>query len=129
MQYILVFQIRLIVYWFFIVLTAFAIVAWKSHHSAKLEDSLTFPNIIVRKVFHILAVAIFVPGILYDPSLLHLCSSVAASLFLLIEVNGCLKNNPNSAIVALRPYCMHIVHLLDQLSKCTKAIFFILWTN
>ncbi|XP_028399200.1 dolichol kinase-like isoform X2 [Dendronephthya gigantea] len=78
-------RIRLIIYWFAIVLLSFAVVVWKSSYHEKKDDRPLTPNIIVRKIFHILAVAIFIPGILYDPSLLHMCSSVATSLFLFIE--------------------------------------------
>ena len=69
-----------------VVLLSFAVVIWKSWYNDKNKDPTGTPNIIIRKVFHVLAVAIFIPGILYDPALLHVCSAVATSLFLFVEV-------------------------------------------
>ena len=85
-NYVFIFQIRLIIYWVLVALLSFAVVIWKSSYNDKSKDPPGTPNIIIRKVFHILAVAIFIPGILYDPALLHVCSAVATSLFLFVEV-------------------------------------------
>lgn len=39
-----------------------------------------------RKYFHILAVFIYIPGVIYDPSLLYLASGVMFGLFIIVEV-------------------------------------------
>lgn len=80
------FQMRLVIYWVFIVLLSFAVVLWKTSYHDKSKSTLRIPKIIIRKIFHVLVVAIFAPGILYDPALLHLCSGVAVSIFLFVEV-------------------------------------------
>ena len=75
----------LIIYWLLVVSFSLTVVIWKSSYNATNSDPPGTPNIIVRKIFHILAVAIFIPGIFYDPALLHVCSAVATSLFLFVE--------------------------------------------
>ena len=44
---------------------------------------------IVRKYFHILAICIYVPGILYDVDLLYLASAGTVFIFILLEVCAC----------------------------------------
>ncbi|XP_046858662.1 dolichol kinase-like [Xenia sp. Carnegie-2017] len=73
-------RVFLLFYWTIIALFSLFVVSWRYSY-----PSLTPSNIIVRKIFHVLAVAIFVPGIIYDPALLHLCSTLAISLFIFVE--------------------------------------------
>ena len=83
-----IFQMYLTLYWLVIVFLSIAVVIWKrSHESRKRQDLTGTPNIIIRKFFHVLAAAIFIPGIIYDPTLLHVCSAMATSLFLFVEVS------------------------------------------
>lgn len=44
----------------------------------------------IRKVFHIFAVAVFLPGFLYHCSFIYLASGVVFGIFISLEVNCCL---------------------------------------
>lgn len=68
-------------YWSCVVAIAVVFVAWKSRHSKSNASSA-----IVRKIFHLLALAIYIPGVVYDPYVTHLASSVAVASFIFIEV-------------------------------------------
>eukprot|EP00940_MAST-03C_sp_MAST-3C-sp2_P000326 g326.t1 len=57
--------------------------AEKSSHSGVFVPKL--PQIIVRKLFHLLAVALFLPVIVIDPDLLHISYGVAAALLVVVE--------------------------------------------
>lgn len=72
---------QLISYWFCVVAVAVGFVAWKSRH-ARTNASST----VVRKCFHLLALAIYIPGVIYEPYITHLASSVAVAAFIFIEV-------------------------------------------
>ena len=74
----------LVRYWFCVVLVAVGFVAWKS---LRLQSSPTAPSTITRKVFHLLALAVFIPGVVYEPNVTHLASSVAVAAFIFIEVS------------------------------------------
>lgn len=41
----------------------------------------------IRKIFHILAVIVYIPGFIWDSSFLYLASGVILVLFLALEVN------------------------------------------
>ena len=41
----------------------------------------------VRKVFHILAVAVYLPGVAIAPTLLYLASGIVLAIFILLEVS------------------------------------------
>lgn len=73
----------LIRYWFCIVLVAIGFVAWKS---LRQQPTPSASSTITRKVFHLLALAIYIPGVVYEPYLTHLASSVAIAAFIFIEV-------------------------------------------
>ena len=71
----------LVRYWFCIVLVAIGFVAWQSW-----KPTSTASSTITRKFFHLLALAVYIPGIIYEPYLTHLASSVAVAAFVFIEV-------------------------------------------
>ncbi|XP_022782719.1 dolichol kinase-like isoform X2 [Stylophora pistillata] len=75
-------RMPLVRYWFCVVLVAVGFVAWKS---LRLQSSPTAPSTITRKVFHLLALAVFIPGVVYEPNVTHLASSVAVAAFIFIE--------------------------------------------
>ena len=74
-------QIPLIRYWFCIVLVAIGFTAWQSRKPTSSASST-----ITRKFFHLLALAVYIPGIIYEPYLMHLASSVAVAAFIFVEV-------------------------------------------
>lgn len=71
----------LIGYWLCVVAVAVVFVAWKSRYSNSNASST-----VVRKFFHLLALAIYIPGVIYEPYVTHLASSVALAAFIFIEV-------------------------------------------
>lgn len=73
-------RMPLIRYWFCIVLVAIGFVAWQSRKPTSSASST-----ITRKFFHLLALAVYIPGIIYEPYLTHLASSVAVAAFVFIE--------------------------------------------
>lgn len=50
-------------------------------------DGKTQSTTITRKSFHVLAIAVFVPGIIFDAQLMHLAASVALAAFIFLEVS------------------------------------------
>lgn len=75
-------RIPLVRYWFCVVFVAVGFVAWKS---LRRQSSPNASGTITRKVFHLLALAIYIPGVIYEPNITHLASSVAVAAFLFIE--------------------------------------------
>ena len=75
----------LVVYWFCVVIIAVCFVAWKNRYSRE-----HFSTTVVRKWFHVLALAIYIPGVVCEPYVTHLASSVAVAAFIFVEVI-CLK--------------------------------------
>ncbi|KAL9986140.1 hypothetical protein ACROYT_G000230 [Oculina patagonica] len=73
-------RIPLIRYWFCIVLVAIGFVAWQNRRLTSSSSST-----ITRKFFHLLALAIYIPGVVYEPYLTHLASSIAVAAFIFIE--------------------------------------------
>lgn len=43
---------------------------------------------ITRKYFHVLAIAVFLPGIMLESKLTHLAASVALAAFIFVEVRN-----------------------------------------
>ena len=70
-------------YWTLIVCLSVGVVVWKSR-SVRGGTS----TVIVRKYFHLLGLAVYVPGVILEPELTHLASSVAVAAFIFIEVTG-----------------------------------------
>lgn len=55
-------------------------------HLSRISASGKVPNILVRKVYHVMIVTMFVPALLLDPEFLQLAFGVALVAFLLIEM-------------------------------------------
>lgn len=66
-------------YWGTYVLIAILLMYWQISGGAKASTAL-------RKYFHILAVLIYVPGLIYECTLLYLASGVVFAIFIMIEV-------------------------------------------
>ena len=92
-------QMPLIRYWFCIVLVAIGFVAWQSRKPKSSASST-----ITRKFFHLLALAVYIPGIIHEPYLMHLGSSVAVAAFVFIEVGF-------NLITTMTTYCATITHI------------------
>jgi len=73
-------RLPLIQYWFCVVFVAIGFVAWKSRHPRSNASST-----VVRKCFHLLALAVYIPGVVYEPYVTHLASSVAVAAFIFVE--------------------------------------------
>ena len=91
---------QLIGYWFCVVGVAVGFVAWKSRR-ARTNASST----VVRKCFHLLALAIYIPGVIYEPYITHLASSVAVAAFIFIEVKKYILPNCALACSLVRSNC------------------------
>lgn len=50
------------------------------------DKSLKIPNILIRKIYHILCVVLFIPIIYIDKTFMALSFSIALSLFLILEI-------------------------------------------
>lgn len=77
-------QIKMILYWVICVCIATLAVIRQEHKGASSSSE--------RKIFHILAVAVFVPGLMYECTLLYLGSGMLLGIFFLLEVNNCDDN-------------------------------------
>jgi len=69
----------IILYWCIVMALSLPIMQWASHNN-------TLPNIIVRKGFHIIAILLFVPSLIWDAGLLAMGLSVALSAFMVLEI-------------------------------------------
>jgi len=76
-------QCYLILYWSLIVILSIAVVIVKNA-----IESTSQSTTITRKYFHVLAIAVFLPGIIFDAHLMHLAASVALAAFLFLEVKS-----------------------------------------
>ncbi|XP_014226576.1 dolichol kinase isoform X1 [Trichogramma pretiosum] len=72
-------KILLVTYWTACLLFAFISINCQILKGDKATTS-------IRKIFHILAVMVYVPGLILEPTLLYLASGVILSLFLMIEL-------------------------------------------
>lgn len=75
------FQFRLITYWVACCITAVMAVNKQIKEAKKAST-------IIRKIFHILSVAVFLPGLLYKCSLTYLASGVVLGIFIMLEVSN-----------------------------------------
>lgn len=71
---------QLLIYW--VICSAIAVVAVVLQVSGNKKAST-----IVRKIFHLLAVSVFVPGLIYRPCLLYLASGIVLGIFIALEVS------------------------------------------
>uniref|UniRef100_A0A1A9WJ03 dolichol kinase n=1 Tax=Glossina brevipalpis TaxID=37001 RepID=A0A1A9WJ03_9MUSC len=110
---------RLYVTFFYAVLLSVAVcaVAWQLQKSQMASTS-------IRKIFHILLVLVYMPGILYQCSLLYLAIGVAFALMVIIELlrvlnvpplgevlrNAfkCFADEKDAGLIALTPFCLLI---------------------
>lgn len=79
--------IKLTFYW--ILCSILAVIAINQRSADETKASTT-----VRKVFHLLAVAVFLPGLLYECTLLYLASAVVFGIFAFLELMRILKIPP-----------------------------------
>ena len=63
---------------------------------------------LARKWFHLIAVCVYIPGIILDPAVLHLASSFALSLFIILEVSVCVEHMLCYVYVV---YCVCFKHM------------------
>lgn len=72
-------QIAIILYWAICLLLSVFTILYQILSKNQATTS-------TRKYFHILAVFVYIPGMIYDPSFLYLASGVIFALFVIIEV-------------------------------------------
>ena len=72
-------HVYLLFYWILLLLPGIAIIGSP-------EETSVLPQIIHRKLFHLLALALFVPGLFFGADFLRLSLAVAMSLLLIVEV-------------------------------------------
>lgn len=80
-------RISLIIYWTICLLYSVLIIIFQNLSGVPATTS-------TRKYFHIVAVFVYVPGLLYDPTLLYLGSGVITGIFILLELTRILKVSP-----------------------------------
>lgn len=73
------FQIKTVAFWSFLSIAAAAVIQHKIKGAQKAST-------ITRKIFHVLSVAVFIPGLLYHCNFLYLASGVVLGAFLVLEV-------------------------------------------
>ena len=73
-------QILIVAYWSGCLFLASVAIIFQVLRSSHASTS-------TRKIFHILAVMVYIPGLIWDPTFLYLASGVVLALFLMIEVN------------------------------------------
>ncbi|KAL7738325.1 hypothetical protein ACLKA6_006650 [Drosophila palustris] len=88
-------QKRLYIMVFYLLLVALtcATVSWQLGNS-------TQANTRVRKIFHLLIVLVYVPGLVYQCALLYIASGIALAIFVVLELIRLLKMPPFGATLA-----------------------------
>ncbi|XP_062501238.1 dolichol kinase-like isoform X2 [Corticium candelabrum] len=71
--------------WVCCIVIALRVVSWRKNRSSN-DNEEFMPIIVVRKLFHFIASAVFVTGLLGDVTLLHVSCTAALTIFILIEV-------------------------------------------
>ena len=84
MQLVSLSTIILIIYWIILLALAIVIVVWRTDNNKK-NQQMFAPNIIIRKLFHFIAVLIFVPGIFFHPEFMKVASAVAVIVMSVTE--------------------------------------------
>ncbi|KAG8227783.1 hypothetical protein J437_LFUL006417 [Ladona fulva] len=80
-------RVMLLVYWFGCCVLAILAVGSQMTKS-------TVASTVVRKNFHYLIVAVYIPGVIFDCSLLYLSSGIALAIFILVEMVRVLQIQP-----------------------------------
>ncbi|XP_048583483.1 dolichol kinase isoform X2 [Nematostella vectensis] len=82
MQFVIYSKTRkyLTLYWLVVVMLSICVVIWRNSSIDKLQ-----PRTVVRKYFHLLSIAIFLPGVIWEPSLTHIASGAAFAAFVFLE--------------------------------------------
>lgn len=84
------FQVYVILYWATCVLIAILLMYFQVHKGEKASTAL-------RKYFHILAVFIYLPGFLFECTLLYIATGVVFAIFIILEVTIYICVNINAA--------------------------------
>lgn len=74
-------QLITVIFWSILSAIAAFVVYQKISGAAKAST-------IVRKVFHLLAIAVFIPGLLYHCNFLYLASGVTFGTFIILDVSN-----------------------------------------
>jgi dolichol kinase len=77
----IILQIFLLLYWAVCLFFALIAVTYQISQSSK----ATTTN---RKIFHILVIMVYIPGLIWQPTFLYLASGTVLVLFSIIEVNN-----------------------------------------
>nr|KAF7389380.1 hypothetical protein H0235_017864 [Vespula pensylvanica] len=80
-------QITLMIYWTICLLFCIFVITLQTLSGIQATTS-------IRKYFHVLAVLVYIPGLLFEPTLLYLGSGVIMGIFLLLELSRILKISP-----------------------------------
>ncbi|KAJ8674257.1 hypothetical protein QAD02_005519 [Eretmocerus hayati] len=80
-------RILLLMYWAFCLFLATIAVVTQVLKSSHATTS-------IRKIFHILSVLVYVPGLIWEPAFLYLASGIVLGLFLMLELLRILKMPP-----------------------------------
>ncbi|EDO32051.1 predicted protein [Nematostella vectensis] len=100
MQFVIYSKTRkyLTLYWLVVVMLSICVVIWRNSSIDKLQ-----PRTVVRKYFHLLSIAIFLPGVIWEPSLTHIASGAAFAAFVFLET---VKARKESLHVSLDRQCI-----------------------
>ncbi|KAK2581693.1 hypothetical protein KPH14_002180 [Odynerus spinipes] len=80
-------RVALMIYWAMCLLLSIFVITFQVLSSTRATTS-------IRKYFHILAVLVYIPGILFEPTLLYLSSGVIMGIFCVVELTRILKVSP-----------------------------------
>ncbi|KAH8366301.1 hypothetical protein KR200_006259 [Drosophila serrata] len=110
-------RLSILVFYLLLVLLTFITVAWQIGSTSR-------ANTRVRKIFHLLIVLVYVPGVIYECGLLYLATGVALAVFVVLELLRVLKIPPfadklgdafrsfkdekDAGDMALTPFCLLI---------------------
>ncbi|XP_017146467.1 dolichol kinase isoform X1 [Drosophila miranda] len=110
-------RLQIIGFYLVLVLLTGATVTWQLRHTVQ-------ANTRVRKIFHLLIVLVFVPGVLFQCTLLYLATGIALAAFVVLELMRLLEIPPfsdrltdafhsfrdekDAGVLALTPFCLLI---------------------
>ena len=101
----------LVAWWILLLVIAITIVVWNTVSNIPKEKQM-FPNIIIRKFFHFIAVLIFVPGIHVAPNFTKLASGSATVVLIICEYLRIFKIYPCGQL--LQKYLVSFVDERDS---------------